>query len=149
MNYSEQYREHIECSFNGFYKTVLYYEAVNAYREISRKREREVSLDYLYEMGCEPSAAEQYLTTFNIRGEAITIENEQLAAAPFELDTTAAGNIVFVFLFRVQGRGSRQAVRLLQNYSKLQEKYRTAATTKRNGGVKNWGRGNIHYYLLK
>lgn len=79
------YKEHIEYSFNAFCQTILYYEAINTYREISKKREREVSLDYLYEVGCEPSAAEQYLTTFNIRGEAITIENEQLATALLNL----------------------------------------------------------------
>jgi len=92
------YREHIENSFNSFCKTVLYYEAINAYREISKKREREVSLDYLYEVGCEPSAAEQYLTTFNIRGEAITIENEQLAAALLNL-TEQQQEILFLYFY--------------------------------------------------
>jgi len=92
------YKKHIEYSFNAFCKTVLYYEAINAYREISKKREREVSLDYLYEVGCEPSAAEQYLTTFNIRGEAITIENEQLAAALLNL-TEQQQEILFLYFY--------------------------------------------------
>lgn len=92
------YKEHIEYSFNAFCKTVLYYEAINTYREISKKREREVSLDYLYEVGCEPSAAEQYLTTFNIRGEAITIENEQLATALLNL-TEQQQEILFLYFF--------------------------------------------------
>ncbi len=92
------YKEHIEYSFNAFCKTVLYYEAINTYREISKKREREVSLDYLYEVGCEPSAAEQYLTTFNIRGEAITISNEQLATALLNL-TEQQQEILFLYFF--------------------------------------------------
>lgn len=92
------YKEHIEYSFNAFCKTLLYYEAINTYREISKKREREVSLDYLYEVGCEPSAAEQYLTTFNIRGEAITIENEQLATALLNL-TEQQQEILFLYFF--------------------------------------------------
>ncbi|WP_458409867.1 RNA polymerase sigma factor [Bacteroides congonensis] len=92
------YKEHIEYSFNAFCKTVLYYEAINAYREISKKREREVSLDYLYEVGCEPSAAEHYLTTFNIRGEAITIANEQLATALLNL-TEQQQEILFLYFF--------------------------------------------------
>jgi len=92
------YKEHIEYSFNAFCKTVLYYEAINAYRETSKKREREVSLDYLYEVGCEPSAAEQYLATFNIRGEAITIENEQLAAALLNL-TEQQQEILFLYFY--------------------------------------------------
>lgn len=92
------YKEHIEYSFNAFCKTVLYYEAINTYREISKKREREVSLDYLYEVGCEPSAAEQYLTTFNICGEAVTIENEQLATALLNL-TEQQQEILFLYFF--------------------------------------------------
>ncbi len=92
------YKEHIEYSFNAFCKTVLYHEAVNAYREISKKREREISLDYLYEVGCEPSAAEQYLTIFNIRGVAITIANEQLAAALLNL-TEQQQEILFLYFF--------------------------------------------------
>lgn len=93
------YKEHIEYSFNAFCKTVLYYEAINTYREISKKREREVSLDYLYEVGCEPSAAEQYLTTFNIRGEAITIENEQLATALLNLTEQQQEKLFLYFFF--------------------------------------------------
>lgn len=92
------YKEHIEYSFNAFCKTLLYYEAINTYREISKKREREVSLDYLYEVGCEPSAAEQYLTTFNIRGEAVTVENEQLATALLNL-TEQQQEILFLYFF--------------------------------------------------
>lgn len=92
------YKEHIEYSFNAFCKTLLYYEAINTYREISKKREREVSLDYLYEVGCEPSAAEQYLTTFNICGEAVTIENEQLATALLNL-TEQQQEILFLYFF--------------------------------------------------
>lgn len=92
------YKEHIENSFNAFCKTVLYYEAVNAYSEISKKREREVSLDYLYEVDCETSAAERYLTTFNIRGEAITIANEQLATALLNL-TEQQQKILFLYFF--------------------------------------------------
>lgn len=93
------YKEHIEYSFNAFCKTVLYYEAINTYREISKKREREVSLDYLYEVGCEPSAAEQYLTTFNICGEAVTIENEQLATALLNLTEQQQEKLFLYFFF--------------------------------------------------
>lgn len=93
------YKEHIEYSFNAFCKTLLYYEAINTYREISKKREREVSLDYLYEVGCEPSAAEQYLTTFNICGEAVTIENEQLATALLNLTEQQQEKLFLYFFF--------------------------------------------------
>ncbi len=120
------YKEHIEYSFNAFCKTVLYYEAINAYREISKKREREVSLDYLYEVGCEPSAAEQYLTTFNIRGEAITIENEQLATALLNL-TEQQQEILFLYFFF----GYRDA-----EISKLYGCCRTTANYRKNTALR-------------
>ena len=47
MRYSEQFMEHIEYAFNAFCKIVLRHEAINAWRDLKRKEEREISLDYL------------------------------------------------------------------------------------------------------
>lgn len=47
MIYSEEYREHIECTFAAFCKVVLHNAAINAYRDFGRKQKREVSLEYL------------------------------------------------------------------------------------------------------
>ena len=47
MRYSEQFMEHIEYAFNAFCKVVLRHEAINAWRDLKRKAEREISLDYL------------------------------------------------------------------------------------------------------
>ena len=44
---NEQYREHIERTFNAFCKMVLYHAALNAYKKIRKKQQFEVSLDYL------------------------------------------------------------------------------------------------------
>ena len=57
MRYSEQFMEHIEYAFHAFCKVVLRHEAINAWRDLKRKMEREISLDYLmserYFGGCK------------------------------------------------------------------------------------------------
>ena len=43
MRYSEQFMEHIEYAFHAFCKIVLRHEAMNAWRDLKRKEEREIS----------------------------------------------------------------------------------------------------------
>ena len=92
MMNSEQYREHIEHTFNAFCKIVLYHAALNAYKKMRRKQQFEVSLDYLREFDFEPIATtDEYFvkydmpTTFTVRGETVIVESEQLAAALLRL----------------------------------------------------------------
>ena len=47
MRYSEQLMEHIEYAFYAFCKILLRHEAMNAWRDLERKEEGEISLDYL------------------------------------------------------------------------------------------------------
>ena len=54
MANTEQYREHIECTFNAFYKIVLYHAALEAYKKLRKKQQFEISLDYLHEFNFEP-----------------------------------------------------------------------------------------------
>ena len=88
MMNTEQYREHIERTFNAFCKIVLYHAALNAYKKIQRKQQFEVSLDYLREFDFEPiTTTDEYFvkydmpTTFTVRGKTVIVESEQLAAA--------------------------------------------------------------------
>ena len=92
MMNSEQYREHIERTFNAFCKIVLYHAALGIYKKIRRKQQFEVSLDYLREFDFEPIATtDEYFvkydmpTTFPVRGETVIVESEQLAAALLRL----------------------------------------------------------------
>ena len=92
MNTEQQYREHIERTFNAFCKIVLYHAALGAYKKIRRKQQFEVSLDYLREFDFEPIATtDEYFvksdmpTTFAVRGETVIVESEQLAAALLSL----------------------------------------------------------------
>lgn len=51
---TEQYREHIERTFNAFCKIVLYHAALGIYKKLRKKQQFEVSLDYLREFDFEP-----------------------------------------------------------------------------------------------
>ncbi len=88
MRYSEQFMEHIEYAFNAFCKVVLRHEAINAWRDLKRKAEREISLDYLMsERYFEPYAMDSYFekqdkpTLFLVLGKEVIVDDEQLAAA--------------------------------------------------------------------
>ena len=92
MMNTEQYREHIERTFNAFCKIVLYHAALGAYKKIRRKQQFEVSLDYLREFDFEPvMTTDEYFvkydmpTAFTVRGETVIVESEQLAAALLRL----------------------------------------------------------------
>ena len=92
MMNSEQYREHIEYTFNAFCKIVLYHAALGVYKKIRKKQQFEVSLDYLREFDFEPAyATDKYFvkydmpTAFTVRGKTVIVESEQLAAALLNL----------------------------------------------------------------
>ena len=66
MRYSEQFKEHIEYTFNAFCKTVLRNAAINAYRDMKREQKREVSLNYLMsETSFEPFTMDIYFEQYD------------------------------------------------------------------------------------
>ena len=80
--------EHIEYAFHAFCKVVLRHEAINAWRDLKRKMEREISLDYLMsEQYFEPSAMDSYFekqdkpTIFLVLGKEVIVDDGRLAAA--------------------------------------------------------------------
>ena len=88
MRYSKQFMEHIEYAFHAFCKIVLRHEAMNAWRDLKRKEEREISLDYLMsERYFEPSAMDSYFekqdkpTVFLALRKEVIVDNERLATA--------------------------------------------------------------------
>ena len=95
MMNSEQYREHIEHTFNAFCKIVLYHAALDTYKKIRRKQQFEVSLDYLREFDFEPvTILDEYFvknsvpTPFAVRRKSVIVESEQLATALLRLPET-------------------------------------------------------------
>ena len=92
MMNSEQYREHIERTFNTFCKIVLYHAALGVYKKLRKKQQFEVSLDYLCEFDFEPvTTTDEYFvkcdmpTAFTVCGKTVIMESEQLAAALLRL----------------------------------------------------------------
>lgn len=92
MMNSEQYREHIEHTFNAFCKIELYHAALGVYKKLRKKQQFEVSLDYLCEFDFEPvTTTDEYFvkydvpTAFTVHGKTVIVESEQLAAALFRL----------------------------------------------------------------
>lgn len=91
MRNSEQYREHIERTFNAFCKIVLYHAALGVYKKLRKKQQFEVSLDDLREFDFEPVTTTEYFvkydvpTAFTVRGKTVIVESEQLAAALLRL----------------------------------------------------------------
>ena len=85
MTKMEQYREHIEYTFNAFCKTVLYHAAINICRKLRRKQQFEVSSEHLKEIHFDPESIENPPTVFLFCGTEISIKNEQLAHALLKL----------------------------------------------------------------
>lgn len=102
MTYTEQYQEHIEYTFAAFCKVVLRYEAINAWRDMSRQIQWEISLDYLVsEHYYELYITDRYfveLTPFSVNGETVYIEDKQLAQAIMSLSEHRR-EIVLLYFF--------------------------------------------------
>ena len=101
MSYSEQFKEHVEYTFNGFCKTVLYHEALNAYRDLQRKQQHEISLEYIIaETSFEPSAVDEYFQAVykSTAGRTVIIDNERLATALSKLSAQRR-EIVLLYYF--------------------------------------------------
>lgn len=127
MNYSEQYKEHIEYTFAAFCKIVLRNTALSAYRDIGRRRKWETSLNYLMEeKHYEPPTTDSYFeeqpTRFVVCGEIIEIENERLAKAFSSLPELRQEVLVLYYFFRYTDKKIGEAYgrsRTTANYWKL------------------------------
>ena len=82
MDCTEAYKEHIMYSFNGFCKVVIRYAAINAWRDRNRRRQKEISFEYLTEEKFYPlSTSDEYFTSpyeqypVTICGQTIILTN--------------------------------------------------------------------------
>ena len=85
---TEAYKEHIMYTFNGFCKTVIRFAALNAWRDRSRRRQKEISLEYLTEEKFYPlGTTDEYFEApyeeypITICGQTVILTNGELAAA--------------------------------------------------------------------
>ena len=88
MPCTEAYKEHIMYTFNGFCKTVIRYAALNAWRDRSRRRQKEISLEYLTEEKFYPlGTTDEYFEApyeeypITICGQTVILTNGEPAAA--------------------------------------------------------------------
>ena len=82
MPCTEAYREHIMYTFNGYCKTVIRFAAINAWRDRSRRRQKEIPY-------------EEYPIT--ICGQTVILTNGDLAAALLSLPEKNREIIVLYF----------------------------------------------------
>ncbi len=125
MKYTKQFKEHIEYTFAAFCKIVLRYEAINAWRDMNRIVEREISLDYLVsERYYEPHTIDKYFvepTPFSVNGEIVYIEDKLLAQAIMSLSEHKREIVLLYFFCGYTDRkaGQRYGVcRSTANYQK-------------------------------
>ena len=72
MPCTEAYKEHIEYTFNAFCRVVIRYAAINAWRNRDKRRQREISFEYLTEEKFYPFSTSDIHTTGN-RGTIRTL----------------------------------------------------------------------------
>ena len=105
MECTEKYKEHIEYTFNAFCRVVIRYAAINAWRDRDKRRQREISFEYLTEEKFYPlSTSDEYLKSpyeqypVTICGQTIILTNGELAAALLSLPERNR-EIIFLYFF--------------------------------------------------
>ena len=113
MPCTEAYKEHIMYTFNGFCKTVIRFAAINAWRDRSRRRQKEISLEYLTEEKFYPlGTTDEYFEApyeeypITICGQTVILTNGELAAALLSLPERKR-EIIFLYFF---GRYTQQEI---------------------------------------
>ncbi|GFH93575.1 hypothetical protein IMSAGC003_00101 [Lachnospiraceae bacterium] len=105
MPCTEAYKEHIMYTFNGFCKTVIRFAALNAWRDRSRRRQKEISLEYLTEEKFYPlGTTDEYFEApyeeypITICGQTVILTNGELATALLSLPERKR-EIIFLYFF--------------------------------------------------
>ncbi len=110
---TEAYKEHIEYTFNAFCRVVIHYAAINAWRDRDRRRQREISFEYLTEEKFYPfSATDKYFIDpykqypVTICGQRVILTNGELAEALSSLPEKKR-EIIHLYFF---GRYTQQEI---------------------------------------
>ena len=110
MPCTEAYREHIMYTFC---KTVIRFAAINAWRDRSRRRQKEISLSYPTEEKFYPlGTADEYFEApyeehpVTICGQTVILTNGELAEALFSLPEKKR-EIIYLYFF---GRYTQQEI---------------------------------------
>ena len=113
MPCTEAYREHIMYTFNGYCKTVIRFAAINAWRDRSRRRQKEISLEYLTEEKFYPlGTTDEYFEApyeehpITICGQTVILTNGELAEALSSLPEKRGKSFIFTFSGVIHNRKS-------------------------------------------
>ena len=105
MDDTEAYKEHIIYTFNAFCKIVIRYAAINAWRERNRRRQKEISFEYLTEEKFYPFGTndEYFADPYNeyritICGHTVILTNGELAIALLSLPEKKR-EIIYLYFF--------------------------------------------------
>lgn len=142
MTCTEEYKEHIEYTFQAFCKVVIRNAAITAARTRSRKYKREISLEYLtdekhYPLGTAgkdfraPEPDEEYI--IQLCGDTVILNNGLLVEALSRLPDWKQEMIYFSYFRRIPQR-DRQAVRAEPQRSGLPYPQGCPTALRRNGG---------------
>ena len=140
MPYAEAYREHIMYTFNGYCKTVIRFAAINAWRDRSRRRQKEISLEYLTEEKFYPlGTTDEYFEApyeeypITICGQTVILTNGELAAGLLSLPEKNGKSFSFTFSGIIHSgksgkctdaAGVRPGIRYAGRYSFCTKKWR-------------------------
>ena len=120
MPCTEAYKEHIEYTFNAFCRVVIHYAAINAWRDRDRRRQREISFEYLTEEKFYPfSTTDKYFIDpykqypVTICGQRVILTNGELAEALSSLPEKKREIIYLYFFGRYTTTGNRGTIRTL------------------------------------
>ena len=121
MPCTESYKEHIEYTFNAFCRVVIHYAAINAWRDRDKRRQREISFEYLTEEKFYPFSTsdtyfidpcKQYPVT--ICGQKIILTNGELAEVLSAGEKE--GNHLPLLFRALHTAGNRGTIRTLPEY---------------------------------
>lgn len=119
MACTEAYREHIIYTFNAFFKVVIRYAAINAWRNRNRRRQKEISFEYLTEEKFYPlSTSDEYFTSpyeqypVTICDQTIILINGELAATLLSLPKK---NWEIIFLYFLGHYSKRIRIAAIEN----------------------------------
>ena len=114
MPCTETYKEHIEYTFNAFCRVVIRYAAINAWRDRDKRRQREISFEYLTEEKFYPFCTSDtyFLDPYKqypvmMYGQRVILTNGNLAEALSALPEKKR-EIIYLYFF---GRYTQQEIR--------------------------------------
>ena len=105
MPCTEAYKEHIEYTFDAFCRVVIHYAAINAWRDRDKRRQREISFEYLTEEKFYPFCTSDtyFIDPYKqypvmMCGQRVILTNGNLAAALSSLPEKKREIIYLYFL---------------------------------------------------